>query len=106
MPGIVEGMSIMKIAQGLRLGSAAAAAFALLAASGASAQKENWAYCGDYARNVCSRDEMGRPITLTPECYQREFQACVTSFASNAAKKVGAYDNRLAQAAARPAGHG
>jgi hypothetical protein len=97
----------MRTSNWIRTGALATAAFGLLASANASAQKTNWAYCGDYARNACTHDEYGQPIQLTIECYQAEFQACLASFAALEVKTPGTYDKRQSlAAAARPARRG
>lgn len=63
---------MMKIGRATIVGVAAVSLAAISTA--ASAQYGDPAYCGRVARVVCSNSEEG----LTIECYEREFELCMS----------------------------
>lgn len=62
----------------VRLGLIAGASFALVSASAASSQGMPWPEgCSQVAWGACSFDENGRPIQVTYECWEYQYQLCL-----------------------------
>ena len=61
----------------VRLGLIAGASFGLVTATSASSQLPWPEGCGQVAWSICSHDENGRPIDVTYECWEYEYQRCL-----------------------------